>query len=90
MFSIFSERNDEIRHLQEQIKMQAEKSEQALEDFKAQVEKNSSRMYDEMKHQMEMVEADLNKSKQMRERQTKEFNKQVGETKMKLEKEVWV
>ncbi|XP_064628434.1 centrosomal protein of 112 kDa-like isoform X2 [Lineus longissimus] len=86
--STISERNDEIRHLEDQIKMQAEKSEQALDDFKSQVEKNSNRMYDEMKHQMEKVEADLNKSKQMRERQTKEFNKQMDETKMKYEKEL--
>lgn len=40
--------------MKEQNKVQAQQAERALEDFKTQVEKNQSRVYDEMKLQVGM------------------------------------
>ncbi|XP_074647781.1 centrosomal protein of 112 kDa-like [Tubulanus polymorphus] len=82
------ENEEEIQRLSEQNKLQAQQAEQALEEFKTQVERNSGRMYDDMKHQMEMVEADLNKSKELREKQSQEFNRRVEEIKQKHEQEM--
>ena len=48
----FRERDDEIVKLSEMQKQQAHQAETALEDFKSQVERNSGRMFDEMKHQV--------------------------------------
>ncbi|CAG2203489.1 unnamed protein product [Mytilus edulis] len=46
------EKEDEIKSLQEQNKQQTAQSEKSLTDFKGQVEKNQTRMYDEMKQQV--------------------------------------
>ncbi|XP_065942942.1 centrosomal protein of 112 kDa isoform X5 [Magallana gigas] len=73
------DKEDEIKRLQELNKNQLMQSEKSLEEFKLQVEKNQTRMYDEMKQQMERVETDLNKSKQAREKQSREFSKQIEE-----------
>ena len=73
------EKDDEIKSLTEQNKQQSAQAEKSLADFKSQVEKNQTRMYDEMKQQMERVEADLNKSKQVREKQAREFQKQLDD-----------
>lgn len=73
------DKEDEIKRLQEMNKNQLMQSEKSLEEFKLQVEKNQTRMYDEMKQQMERVETDLNKSKQAREKQSREFSKQIDE-----------
>ncbi|KAK3093597.1 hypothetical protein FSP39_017877 [Pinctada imbricata] len=73
------DKEDEIKRLQDHNKQQMLASERALDEFKLQVEKNQNKMYDEMKHQMERVEADLNKSKQVREKQSREFTKQLEE-----------
>ncbi|XP_056023139.1 centrosomal protein of 112 kDa-like isoform X2 [Ostrea edulis] len=73
------DKEEEVRRLQEVNKNQLLQSEKSLEEFKLQVEKNQTRMYDEMKQQMERVENDLNKSKQAREKQCREFSKQLDE-----------
>lgn len=52
IFLCFRERDDEILKLSEMQKQQAYQAETALEDFKSQVERNSGRMFDEMKHQV--------------------------------------
>ena len=89
-FPIFyRDREDEIKRLSDKNRNQAEESEKALAKFKAQVDKNQTRMFDEMKQQMSRVEADLNKSKQVREKQAKEFNKQIDEEKSRHEREVY-
>ncbi len=48
----FREREDQIQKLSEVQKQQAKQAEHALEDFKSQVERNSGRMFDEMKAQV--------------------------------------
>ena len=82
------DREDEIKRLGEKNRHQAEESEKALAAFKDQVEKNQTRMFEDMKQQMTRVESDLNKSKQAREKQAKEFSKQMDEEKQKHDREV--
>lgn len=84
----FRDREDEIKRLSEKNRYQAEEAEKALSAFKDQVEKNQTRMFDDMKQQMNKVEADLNKSKQAREKQMKEFNRQMEEEKTAHNREV--
>ncbi|CAH1794459.1 unnamed protein product [Owenia fusiformis] len=82
------EKDDEIQKLMHTHKEQTQQSETALEDFKSQMEQNSTRMYDDMKTQMEKVEADLNRSKQVREKQAREFSKQTEELRQKHQQEI--
>lgn len=46
------EREEQIKKLSDVQKQQAQQAEHALEDFKSQVERNSGRMFDEMKAQV--------------------------------------
>ncbi|XP_052772842.1 centrosomal protein of 112 kDa-like isoform X2 [Mya arenaria] len=85
---IVRDREDEIKRLSEKNRHQAEESERALSTFKEQVDKNQTRMFDDMKQQMNKVEADLNKSKQAREKQAKEFNRQMEEEKSLHNREI--
>ncbi|GFO39281.1 centrosomal protein of 112 kda-like, partial [Plakobranchus ocellatus] len=82
------EREQDISKLKEQKQQQAIQAEQALEEFKGQVEKNQSRIYDDMKQQMQKVENDLQKSKQAREKQAKEFARQLEDEKYKHQHEI--
>lgn len=86
----FRDREDEIKRLSEKNRNQAEESEKALSAFKEQVDKNQTRMFDDMKQQMSRVESDLNKSKQAREKQAKEFNRQIDEERANHNREVSV
>lgn len=86
--NLVKEREDQIQKLSEAQKQQAQHAEHALEDFKSQVERNSGRMFDEMKAQMEKVEEDLARSKNLREKQAKEFSRQLDDLKIKHEKEI--
>ncbi|KAK2149001.1 hypothetical protein LSH36_472g02048 [Paralvinella palmiformis] len=78
---IIRDKEDEMRHLLENQKHQSVLSEQTLEEFRAQVERNSSKMYSDMKIQMEKVQQDLHRSKQIREKQAKEAQRQLDELK---------
>lgn len=53
----YRDKEDEIKRLQETNKNQLMQSEKSLEEFKLQVEKNQTRMYDEMKQQVRNQEA---------------------------------
>lgn len=53
----YRDKEDEIKRLQELNKNQLMQSEKSLEEFKLQVEKNQTRMYDEMKQQVRNQEA---------------------------------
>lgn len=53
----YRDKEDEIKRLQEMNKNQLMQSEKSLEEFKLQVEKNQTRMYDEMKQQVRNQEA---------------------------------
>ncbi|KAM9457698.1 centrosomal protein of 112 kDa isoform 2-T2 [Clarias gariepinus] len=82
------EKEDQISHLRESQRQQAQQAESALENFKKQVELSSEKAYADMKQQMEKVEADLSRSKSLREKQTKEFGHQLEELQQKYEQQI--
>ncbi|KAF7698218.1 centrosomal protein of 112 kDa isoform X3 [Silurus meridionalis] len=82
------EKEDHICHLRESQRQQAQQAECALESFKKQVELSSEKAYADMKQQMEKVEADLSRSKLLREKQTKEFGHQLEELQQKYEQQI--
>ncbi|KAL5018699.1 hypothetical protein ScPMuIL_004421 [Solemya velum] len=82
------DKEGEIQKLLLQNKNQAEQADKALINLKTQVERNQTQMFQEMKNQMETVESDLNKSKQVREKQTHEFAKQMDDKQLQHEREM--
>ncbi|XP_067859989.1 centrosomal protein of 112 kDa [Heptranchias perlo] len=84
----FREKGDQLTRMTEMQKFQAQKADAALEEFKRQVELNSEKVYSEMKQQMEKVEADLSRSKSVREKQSKEFSWQLEELKQRYEQQI--
>lgn len=78
----------EIRKLMEQHREANQKSEQVLAEIKAQMERNTNKVYEDMKKQMEHVEGDLARSKQLREKQSKEFQRQVEDERQRHEQKV--
>ncbi|XP_058026461.1 centrosomal protein of 112 kDa isoform X7 [Ahaetulla prasina] len=85
---LLREREEHLTQVMEAQRLQAQQADAALEEFKRQVELNSEKVYAEMKEQMEKVEADLNKSKSFREKQSKEFSWQLEELKQKHEQQI--
>ncbi|XP_007886934.2 centrosomal protein of 112 kDa isoform X2 [Callorhinchus milii] len=82
------EKEDELARVSEMQKLQALQADTALEEFKRQVELNSDKVYSEMKQQMEKVEVDLSRSKCVREKQSKEFSRQLEEHKQRSEQQI--
>ncbi|XP_066442085.1 centrosomal protein of 112 kDa isoform X2 [Eleutherodactylus coqui] len=84
LMDLLKEREEQLSRLTEMQRLQAE----AAEEFKCQVELNTEKMYGEMKEQMEKVEADLNRSKSLREKQVQEFSRQLQEVKERYEQQM--
>lgn len=84
----FREKEDQLTRVSDLQRMQAQRADAALEEFKRQVELNSEKVYSEMKQQMEKVEADLSRSKSVREKQSKEFSWQLEELKQRYEQQI--
>ncbi|MBN3314227.1 CE112 protein, partial [Atractosteus spatula] len=82
------EKEEQLGRLAGQQKLQAQQAEQALEQFRRQVELSSEKAYSDMKQQMEKVEADLARSKCLREKQSKEFTWQLEELKQRYEQQL--
>ncbi|MGH0139960.1 UNVERIFIED_CONTAM: hypothetical protein FKN15_070307 [Acipenser sinensis] len=82
------EKEEQLARLTELQKIQAQQAEGALEQFKRQVALNSEKVYSEMKQQMEKVEADLSRSKSLREKQSEEFSWQHQELKQRYEQQI--
>nr|XP_015211697.1 PREDICTED: centrosomal protein of 112 kDa isoform X3 [Lepisosteus oculatus] len=82
------EKEEQLGRLAGQQKLQAQQAEQALEQFRRQVELSSEKAYSDMKQQMEKVEADLARSKCLREKQSKEFTWQLEELKQRYEQQI--
>ncbi|XP_064378831.1 centrosomal protein of 112 kDa isoform X3 [Dromaius novaehollandiae] len=82
------EKEEQLTRVTEVQRLQAQQADAALEEFKRQVELNSEKVYAEMKQQMEKVEADLSRSKSLREKQSKEFSWQLDELKQRYEQQV--
>uniref|UniRef100_A0A673UX18 Centrosomal protein 112 n=1 Tax=Suricata suricatta TaxID=37032 RepID=A0A673UX18_SURSU len=82
------EKEEQLTRVTEVQRLQAQQADAALEEFKRQVELNSEKVYAEMKEQMEKVEADLTRSKSLREKQSKEFSWQLEEVKQRYEQQI--
>ncbi|XP_060619050.2 centrosomal protein of 112 kDa isoform X3 [Anolis sagrei] len=85
---ILREKEEQLTQVMEVQSRQAQQADAALEEFKRQVELNSEKVYAEMKEQMERVEADLSRSKSLREKQSKEFSWQLEELKQRYEQQI--
>ncbi|XP_022445546.1 centrosomal protein of 112 kDa isoform X6 [Delphinapterus leucas] len=82
------EKEEQLTRVTEVQRLQAQQADAALEEFKRQVELNSEKIYAEMKEQMGKVEADLTRSKSLREKQSKEFLWQLEDVKQRYEQQV--
>uniref|UniRef100_A0A452RRJ7 DUF4485 domain-containing protein n=1 Tax=Ursus americanus TaxID=9643 RepID=A0A452RRJ7_URSAM len=82
------EKEEQLTRVTEVQRLQAQQADAALEEFKRQVELNSEKVYAEMKEQMEKVEADLTRSKSLREKQSKEFLWQLEDVKQRYEQQL--
>ncbi|XP_065591481.1 centrosomal protein of 112 kDa isoform X2 [Cyrtonyx montezumae] len=82
------EKEEQLTRVTEVQRLQAQQADAALEEFKRQVELNSEKVYAEMKQQMGKVEADLSRSKLLREKQSEEFSKQLEELKQRYEQQI--
>ncbi|XP_030064313.1 centrosomal protein of 112 kDa [Microcaecilia unicolor] len=83
-----AEKEEQLTRVKEIQRLQAQQADAALEQFKRQVELSSEKAYAEMKQQMEKVEADLRKSKVLREKQSYEFSLQIDELKRIYEQQI--
>ncbi|XP_038013481.1 centrosomal protein of 112 kDa isoform X2 [Motacilla alba alba] len=82
------EKEEQLRRVTEVQRLQAQQAGAALEEFKRQVELNSEKDSAEMKQRMAEVEADLSRSKLLREKQAQEFSWQLDEIKKKYEQQI--
>lgn len=82
------EKNDELEKTIEAQQQHNEEAEKALGDFKRQMELTSKKLFDDTKIQMDKVERDLEKSKESREKQAKEFTRQIENERIRHEKQV--
>ncbi|XP_027510225.1 centrosomal protein of 112 kDa isoform X1 [Corapipo altera] len=82
------EKEEQLRRVTEVQRLQAQQAGAALEEFKRQVELNSEKDSAEMKQRMAEVEADLSRSKLLREKQSQEFSWQLEEVKKSYEQQI--
>ncbi|XP_051987687.1 centrosomal protein of 112 kDa-like isoform X2 [Xyrauchen texanus] len=82
------DREEQLVRLRDSHRQQAQQAEAALENFKKQVELSSEKTYSDMKQQMEKVEADLIRSKSLREKQSNEFSYQLEELQRRYEQQI--
>ncbi|XP_075418238.1 centrosomal protein of 112 kDa isoform X2 [Tenrec ecaudatus] len=82
------DKEEQLTRVTEVQRLQAQQADAALEEFKRQVELNSEKVYAEMKEQMEKVEADLSRSKSLREKQSKDFLWQLEDVKKRCDQQI--
>ncbi|XP_018428721.1 PREDICTED: centrosomal protein of 112 kDa, partial [Nanorana parkeri] len=82
------EKEKQVAHMTETQAIQAQQADSALGELKRQVELNTEKVYSEMKEQMEKVDADLSLSKALREKQNKEFIRQLEDVKQRYEQQI--
>ncbi|XP_014738213.1 PREDICTED: centrosomal protein of 112 kDa isoform X3 [Sturnus vulgaris] len=82
------EKEEQLRRVTEVQRLQAQQAGAALEEFKRQVELNSEKDSAEMKQRIAEVEADLSRSKLLREKQAQEFSKQLDEIRKIYEQQI--
>nr|XP_055039277.1 centrosomal protein of 112 kDa-like isoform X2 [Misgurnus anguillicaudatus] len=82
------DKEEQLVRLRDSQRQQAQQTESALENFKRQVELSAHKTYADMKQQMEIVEADLIRSKSLREKQSREFSHQFEELQKRHEQQI--
>ncbi|KAK7168435.1 hypothetical protein R3I94_002493 [Phoxinus phoxinus] len=82
------DKDEQLVRVRDSQRHQAHQAENALENFKKQVELSSEKTYADMKQQMERVECDLSRSKCLREKQSKEFGVQMEELQRRYEQQI--
>uniref|UniRef100_A0A803VZV9 Centrosomal protein 112 n=1 Tax=Ficedula albicollis TaxID=59894 RepID=A0A803VZV9_FICAL len=85
---VLKEKEEQLRRVTEVQRLQAQQAGAALEEFKRQVELNSEKDSAEMKQRIAEVEADLSRSKLLREKQAQEFSRQLEEIKKNYEQQI--
>ncbi|XP_056362080.1 centrosomal protein of 112 kDa isoform X5 [Oenanthe melanoleuca] len=85
---VLKEKEEQLRRVTEVQRLQAQQAGAALEEFKRQVELNSEKDSAEMKQRIAEVEADLSRSKLLREKQAQEFSRQLDEIKKNYEQQI--
>ncbi|XP_061080171.1 centrosomal protein of 112 kDa isoform X1 [Conger conger] len=88
MEEALTEKEDQLCRQRECHRQQMQQAESALEQFKKQAELSSEKAFTDMKQQMEKVEADLIRSKGLREKQAKEFSWQLEELRQRYEQQI--
>ena len=78
----------ECERLKSELELQTCTSENALRQFQKQMEESAAKNFKEMQQQMKAVEADLETSRVLREKQSKEMKRQMEEDKKMAEEEV--
>ena len=82
------EREAAMANANNTIKQQKVKAEIALNELKKEIEAKSVKLYDEMKEQMSKCEADLERSKALRDKHAREFAKQTDDLKSEHKREI--
>ncbi|XP_040187385.1 centrosomal protein of 112 kDa [Rana temporaria] len=85
---LLREKEEQLARMAETQATQAQQADAALQELKHQVELNTEKVYAEMKDQMGKVEMDLSRSKSLREKQNKEFIRQLEEVKQRYEQQI--
>ncbi|KAJ8345413.1 hypothetical protein SKAU_G00296060 [Synaphobranchus kaupii] len=83
-----TEKEEQLGRQRESHRLQMQQAESALDQFKKQAELSTEKAFAEIKQQMEKMEADLIRSKGLREKQAKEFSWQLEELKQRYEQQI--
>ncbi|CAF0936063.1 unnamed protein product [Brachionus calyciflorus] len=85
---IIKEKEGHLCNAMNTIKQQKLQAESALNELKKEIEANSTKLYEEMRQQMNKCENDLAKTKSSKEKQSKEYQKQLDEIKKDHKKDI--
>ncbi|XP_046854962.1 centrosomal protein of 112 kDa-like [Xenia sp. Carnegie-2017] len=80
------DKNDELERAVASHRDKDEEAQKALAEFKIQMEETSRKMFEDAKLQMDKVEQDLERSRSSREKQAKEYTRQIESERMRHEK----
>lgn len=86
--AVIRDKDKEIKELTNTSSEQCKRAEKAMEQFKAEVEREQAKLYKDMKLQTDAAEKNMRHAKLQHEKQIKEFNRKLEEVKMKYEKEL--
>ncbi|CAB3992562.1 Hypothetical predicted protein, partial [Paramuricea clavata] len=84
--SVLREKDAELEKTLATQRETEDEAEKTLAEFKTKMEETSKRMFDDAKIQMNKVEQDLEKSRTSREKQAKEFTRQIENERVRHEK----